>query len=541
MPYEIVMVDPELAKQTNVCIGRGITDNSDYLVDEYIERWKTYPLKPNDEIHLNGDLVGGFITICDSLVRVTFGVTPRDNGFIVRRVSNVHPTDTVMQKFGPYEDDSCFGFTDDLLVAWLRDRWANFYDKEGNGQNWLLRIRAIQPVRSERYHGKISIFQTRKDSDNDRQVAMKAGRAFKYILPELDDSEIALLGDQFRERFSLRRYTLKTGREADNFVHAYSHNQSEMDNPRTTCTRKASAHSCMRYKFERLPVHPVSIYASGDFEIIWLEDSNGLIAGRCVIRVADGDSRPQAGPIYGVCEHSMDQIHSHLDSINAVGYEDGASWVGAKLNKVEYENGFIGPYLDLMPQQLEDDGDHLVIDRDGEISASDYQGVLGSRHYTNCTECGGSLDEDEYYYSEWTDEHYCECCYNNTHTYCDAANEMVHNDELVEVWLVNGSGNYVTDNVSEYARDTNYVYCTDGEWWHDSDAIYCESEGEHISPKDYESDYFMSDWNNEVYPNSVKCTLEDGLDVSDSEIVDDDNTWEKNAQGVWIIVEEDDE
>ena len=33
MPYEIVMVDPELAKQTNVCVGRGITDNSDYLVD----------------------------------------------------------------------------------------------------------------------------------------------------------------------------------------------------------------------------------------------------------------------------------------------------------------------------------------------------------------------------------------------------------------------------------------------------------------------------------------------------------------------------
>ena len=158
MPYEIVMVDPELAKQTNVCVGRGITDNSDYLVDAYIERWKTYPLKPNDEIHLNGNLVGGFITICDSLVRVTFGVTPRDNGFIVRRVSNVHPTDTVMQKFGPYEDDNCFGFVDDPFISWIRDRWSNFYHKEGNGQNWLLRLRAIQPVRSERYHGKISIF-----------------------------------------------------------------------------------------------------------------------------------------------------------------------------------------------------------------------------------------------------------------------------------------------------------------------------------------------------------------------------------------------
>ena len=60
MPYEIVMVDPELAK--SVCIGRAITDNSDYLVDMYIERWKPYPVRQNDEIHDGGGLVGGFIT-----------------------------------------------------------------------------------------------------------------------------------------------------------------------------------------------------------------------------------------------------------------------------------------------------------------------------------------------------------------------------------------------------------------------------------------------------------------------------------------------
>jgi hypothetical protein len=39
----------------------------------------------------------------------------------------------------------------------------------------------------------------------------------------------------------------------------------------------------------------------------------------------------------------------------------------------------------------------------------------------------------------------------------------------------------------------------------------------------------------------LKCTLEDSLEVADSEIVEDDNTWEKNDQGVWIIVEEEDE
>ena len=43
MPYEIVMVDPDLAKQTNACVGRSITDNSDYLVDTYIEKVEALP------------------------------------------------------------------------------------------------------------------------------------------------------------------------------------------------------------------------------------------------------------------------------------------------------------------------------------------------------------------------------------------------------------------------------------------------------------------------------------------------------------------
>jgi hypothetical protein len=51
----------------------------------------------------------------------------------------------------------------------------------------------------------------------------------------------------------------------------------------------------------------------------------------------------------------------------------------------------------------------------------------------------------------------------------------------------------------------------------------------------------MSDWDSNIYPNSAMCTVEGDLNVADSEIEDDKNTWEKNAQGVWIMVEEDDE
>ena len=191
MPYEIVMVDPDLAKQTNACVGRSITDNSDYLVDMYIERWKPYPVKQTDEIHNGCSIVGGFITIAGSKVRVMFGVTPRDNGFIVRRVADLHPTDVVLQKFGSFEDDKAF-LQDDTSVSWLRNFLLNsdMADKEPDDQNWLLRLRALQPIRSKIAHGKISLYQTRKDADNDRPVAITAGRALKNIFPELEDSYI---------------------------------------------------------------------------------------------------------------------------------------------------------------------------------------------------------------------------------------------------------------------------------------------------------------------------------------------------------------
>ena len=547
MPYEIVMVDPELAQ--HVCVGRGITDNSEYLVEMYIEKWKPYPIRSNDEIHNNGHLVGGFITIADSMVRVTFGVNPRYNGFVVRRVADLHPTDKVMQRFGPFDDDCAISsFKDHVFVTWLRDFLlkSDIDDKEPVDQNWLLRLRALQPIRSKIAHGKISMYQTRKDADNDRQVAIKAGRSFKYIFPELPDSDIEILTDAFRERFSLRRYTLKTGTSPDNFTHAYSHDQADMDNPKTTTIRKAIAHSCMRYTFDQLPQHPCSVYGSGDFKIAWLETPSGKIAGRVTVCTSYKE-RPQAGPIYGVCENSLNQLQDWLDSIDAVGYESGSRWLGARLLAKPYQGGFIGPYLDVTPQRMTEcsDGEYLIIDGCGEVDASTYHGILNGS-YTECTECGEALNEEEYYHSEHTGDNYCEGCYHNEHTYCDHSGEMVHNSELVEVWTQSPWG-LSPENVSEDARDANYILCVDGKYWHDDDATWCESEEVWCSPKDMEDDYFESDWDGEVYNNGVRCITEDGHDVAESEILDSNNHgittgfWKKNPAGVWIKVEEEEE
>ena len=56
-----------------------------------------------------------------------------------------------------------------------------------------------------------------------------------------------------------------------------------------------------------------------------------------------------------------------------------------------------------------------------------------------------------------------------------------------------------------------------------------------------EDDYFQSDWDGEVYNNGVRCITEDGGDVAEDEILDSNDTWEKNPEGVWIKVEEEEE
>jgi len=548
MTYEVIMIDPVAAQHVSAAMDIESYD----LCVNHLVRWHTYHLEDKDLMFTNGERVfpseepvGALIPIRNGTVEVAscmFGVEPRENGFVVRRIKELHPTDTVMRAFGSYDDAHCCGFTDDWLVAWIRNTImdSNIGEKQEVTSNWNLRLRAIQPVRSTKYHGKISVFQSSKDADNDRQVAMKAGRAFRFIFPELDDSELETIVDAFRENFSLRKYTLKTGKDPKQFTHAYSHDQADMDNPNTTYERKAMIHSCMRYDFDHLPRHPCSAYGSGDFEIIWLEDDKGCIAGRCVVYI--GGSTPAAGPIYGVCEKSLDMIQSHVDDMGAtVGRDD--SWDGAKLLSFPHQDGYIGPYLDVDPKRLtvghgSDDG-FLIVDEDGEVDASKYQGILGNTYHTTCCECECELGEDDYYYSEHTDGQYCECCYGDEHTFCEHEQEMVHNSTLVEVWTDTRWGER-SEMVSEGARDNSFVECTDGKYWHEDDVRYCEYNGEYVSSKTLNDDYFESDWNDEIYPNELKCVTEDDESVSVDEVVDGGGKVVK-IDGVWKIVKEDDE
>mgnify|MGYP001572294580 CR=1 FL=1 len=460
-------------------------------------------------------------------------------GFIVKRVYVENPCedDLVLRKWGAHEEYQYFRSADHRLRNWLgskMDRYC-FGDIRPVVQVKIThRLLAFEPMRSKIARSKISVYQSQKDRDNDRQVAMKPGRAFTLIFPELDHKDIISLVDEFLQEFAPRDLTLKTGRDADTFVKAYSWDHSPRENIDTTCYRKSSAASCMRYDFDHLDAHPVSAYASGDFEMVYTTDREGRIASRCVVWVNSGGKEhpsPEAGPIYGVSEQSIDMIAEHLSRLGATFAQD-ANWEGARLKAIPYssygeEGRYIAPYLDLMPQSLTADGKYLIVDGCGEICASDYEGILGNGY--NCTLCECSMSEDERYMSQTTEEDYCESCYYERHFHCEYVMEDIHVEDGIRGWTSHRWG--PEENwVSQEGLDNYFLYCdSDDEWWHEDDVVWCEDEDEWISPRRIDR-YFTSDWDGCLYPLSQACETVDGDSVGRDEL---DEDWELNSDNLW--------
>jgi hypothetical protein len=219
-------------------------------------------------------------------------------------------------------------------------------------------------------------------------------------------------------------------------------------------------------------------------------------------------------------------------------YDEDASWLGARLKRIECDDAFVGPYLDLIPQRLSDTGDQLVISYSGEVDASVYSGLLGGS-YAECTECGRGIDEDDVYHSEYDQECYCESCYYDVHFYCEYAESDTHKSESLECRRLTHSGRTEVFLVCEHhvLNYDSFVLCTDDEWWHVDDVQYCEHDDVWISP-DTIDEYFRSDWDGELYPNIMSRTTVDGEEVSSEEMDNDSGIWQKNAENLWEQVQE---
>ena len=511
-------------------------------IDKVLETYphisgKIVPFQPHMFENITWDLSGDVPSPHSGIVTLSNGdkeyiVKPLECGFIVKKQYRENPNepDQFLREWGDYQEVNLWNRHDVRLQDWLETNIK--FHLNVDMMTLRYRMRATDIRRSDEFFGKISVYTNHQRRDENRLTAMRPGRALSFIFPELTHKSVITLTDNYLREFAPRDFTLHTSKLAEEFKFAYSGEQSPTENIDTTFSRKSLAASCMRYEFDNLPNHPAEAYASGDFTIVYTTDQNNLVASRCVVYT--NNVPPQAGPVYGVSEQALDLIQDRLEVMGA-DMTQNASWVGARLKRIPYDEGFIAPYLDLQPQSLTDTGDYLVVSHRGEIDASQYSGVLGG-NYTTCCSCGCGQSEDEYYYSEYTEDHYCEDCYYQEHTYCEYYGESVHNDLLVECWKMDRLGYrhavFVAQQHVDYGDD--FVTCRDGELWYHEDTVWCEKLGEFLSPDDLD-DFFCSDWDNEYHPNTDMCILVDGCIVSKDEL---DETWQKNDNNEWEKVQE---
>ena len=260
MSFEAILINPD-----------GLPDYIQVGTD--IRRGKPYAM---DSVNTGyEDVVSGIIMLDNGAPYHLVGCAkPRgNNAFIVRRVyiTDDSETDPVLKVWGRYGDLDAWYKRDKRLQDWLQEQVTNTSPntyKEQHEFRYTWRLRAFQPFRSEKFEGKISLYPSLKDRDNEREVAMKPTRAFALMFPEIPHKELITMCDSYLNEFVERNFTVYIGCSKEDFTFAYNGDQAPMENIKTTNSHKSMGCSCMRYDFEDLPMHPAAAYASGDFKII---------------------------------------------------------------------------------------------------------------------------------------------------------------------------------------------------------------------------------------------------------------------------------
>lgn len=379
---------------------------------------------------------------------------------------------------------------------------------------------------------KVSLYQNRVDWERGRRTSLKVGRAVRMVYPHFTDKEVQTWVDKINHKFSPRNYTLKTGTSAQDFVHAYTHKQSPYENPRTTSSRKCLADSCMRYDFvgdDGFEWHPVEAYASGDFMIVWTEDDDGNIGSRSVVSI-HGD-KWVAGPVYGVCEKSLDMIEEYITSHDGYLFKNNKNWTGARVCKLDSgDDRYVGPYFD-SGEGLRDDGEFFVVDPGGSIGTSDHEGYFEYDDRLMCYACDAREHHDHIMYNE-DGIAYCEGCYHDRYTHCEEDHCEIHIDDAVNVEYKAPHGTSCMTVHSDYAVQCAYS----DQWWHVND-IQEDYHGDPVSPRYAENNLSLCESSGKwcEADETVVVSVDNGKQLWHKDELSDDYV---DSDGVYYLKEE---
>lgn len=326
-----------------------------------------------------------------------------------------------------------------------------------------------------------------------------SGKPGKFLRRFLDnDVEVEDYTRILRENYLCDpgSFQIRSGNTREVFKKIFTAQLGQQIDPRCHEFKKLLHCSCMRYEFSGSEAHPSEAYASGDFEIYWVEDEAKRVCSRSVVSTTGFYA-----PIYTVTDGAYELLKSHFETLGFRQAEYG-SWVGLSLLAIGSVNNRIGPYFDIGPKSLDE---NLVISRNGCYEASSTSGYLCYDAYRdNCPRCGDDYDEDDGVHIEGEGETWCSYCADNYAFSSDYDGELYHINTSVTIYRVDHHNEAWTDDqASNYAR-----YCEHtGDYWHPDDATEV-FDGTFVNNQDLYDEYTCSDHSGEWFPSNTMIEVE---------------------------------
>jgi len=405
-------------------------------------------------------------------------------------------------------------------------RHAGLLPDHNFSEYWYRLFNCFQPAQAKDNPMNLAIYESKDKFNRDIRLSGKPGKIIKRILPFATESFCAAFAEWFKEQFADIAYTVKESTEADCFALAYSGTQSKTTNPNLSFNNefklyaKSLSGSCMRHDKSDfrsgLPIHPAEVYASGDFKIVYAVDSKGHIGARCVVNVKQwGNSVYKPGPIYTATDSAFNAVAAYMvaQGYDKQGVCDTSGWNGARIKAVEYQGGYIAPFMDLCGEgNLTDSQEFFRLSRNGEYTFRETGGTIESEQFCcQCEDCGeGIREDDSHFYIENNGSTVCQSCYDNSYFTCYGNGNVYSNDDGVEVFYRSygrtRSHTYSQDYVDSGRGDC--VFCdNESEYWTDGDVVYIECEEIYVPAHNVTEDYFLSEYDSEYYPLSDKIEL----------------------------------
>jgi hypothetical protein len=191
-----------------------------------------------------------------------------------------------------------------------------------------------------------------------------------------------------------------------------------------------------------------------------------------------------------------------IAALEELGYTSGR-FDGAKIKVIQNEkgNGFIMPYLD-GTQGIDLSGDHFVILRHGDYTASETTGLVCATETFVCERCGDDCDEDDTVTVNVSPNHgteqWCEHCAGD-HTFTCHGLDEVYSDWVDHIVADDGniySLRYAERNLSYCDKTEQYITDEGVETVHTSsgEEQWCESAiTDHAFFCHHNDSYYCSD------------------------------------------------